>query len=228
MKPDIIYPLGRSFSQHRELKYSLRSLEKYAKDMFYRVIVVGELPEWWSKPEFHIPMKQDNTSVNGDQIAKILRGCEEVPLGRWFVLMNDDFFLLDRPEWGIACVTRALTSNDNYHWRCMENTKMILGGMGVLDSSQHYELHMPMPMTPSRFKLLSPYRDVAFRTLYGYMGHDAAQMVESDVKMRVKFQDPRQAFPGSWCFSIDDTVGYHKEFKEWAEKEYPNKSRWEK
>jgi len=94
---DIVYPLGGgSIYRNMELRFSLRSLQFVDHD---KVFIIGQMPlRWLQRVEFiKLPdiKKQKQRSV----IKKLLFICQpESPVSEDFILMNDDFYFLERQE----------------------------------------------------------------------------------------------------------------------------------
>lgn len=92
-KLDLLYVLG-SGSTHDdlELRYSLRSIEKYCKN-YGRIIVVGRKPEWLTNVEF-IPCDDNMGSAHKNMMKKILWAVhhQSCHISDWFVVQADDHF----------------------------------------------------------------------------------------------------------------------------------------
>lgn len=94
---DAVYILGTGSKwQDNELRYSLRSLEKYVTGV-RNVYVVGECPEWLTGV-IHLPCKDEKPGnlvyKERNIMLKILRACAEPQLSKEFLFINDDHFFL--------------------------------------------------------------------------------------------------------------------------------------
>lgn len=90
---DILYVLG-SGSKHNnmELKYSLRSLERYCINVG-RVYIVGECPRWINKKEVtHIPCNDPYERKCKNIWHKVLYAIDHCDISNEFLLSADDIF----------------------------------------------------------------------------------------------------------------------------------------
>lgn len=90
---DVVYVLGRgSIWGDKEIRYSLRSIEKHLKE--YRdVYIVGHLPNFLQGVRyisFNDPHHCKETNIYG----KVLRACQEASISDDFLFFNDDHFLI--------------------------------------------------------------------------------------------------------------------------------------
>jgi hypothetical protein len=91
---EVMYPWVKGADRFEELKYSLRSLEKYAC-FPYRVVIVGDLPEWLDESTVtYIPHEQVSSDVLTDAISKMLTYLEKTPDESGFIRMYDDIYFL--------------------------------------------------------------------------------------------------------------------------------------
>jgi len=93
---DVVYPLGRGSKWgNAEIRYSLRSLEKYSLEDGYRVFVVGEKPaclDW--KKVGHIPFTETKAKeIN--ILEKALAAAKDERVSDEFFFINDDYFFLN-------------------------------------------------------------------------------------------------------------------------------------
>lgn len=95
MRPDIVYLFAKGHSGWRdnELKYSLRSLEKYGQSYRF-VYVVGDKPIYLNDRIIHIEYPEDGHNKEKNICDKILRACSIPQLSDPFVFFNDDFMII--------------------------------------------------------------------------------------------------------------------------------------
>jgi len=91
--PDLVYPVK---GETEELRYSLRSVAENARGLFGRVWLVGHRPAWAVNVE-HIDVAVPGGKAK-DVPAKLRAVCEHPDVAPTFVLMNDDYYLLDPVE----------------------------------------------------------------------------------------------------------------------------------
>ena len=91
MKPDLVYPLKVS-QTNEEFRYSLRSVEKHARN-FGKVVTIGGVVSG-IKPDLAIPLRQTG-GTKYDKVNMTFREiCLNPKISDDFVLMNDDFFIM--------------------------------------------------------------------------------------------------------------------------------------
>lgn len=93
--PDLVY-IVRS-GENEELRYSLRSIDKFADGLFRNVWVVGTgLPAWLHGVNV-LPVKDlgaiDGRSKHVNMRRKIRAACDVSEISDHFLLLNDDYFL---------------------------------------------------------------------------------------------------------------------------------------
>lgn len=91
---DIVIPLRNDSNwDNNEIRYCLRSVEKYLTDI-RDVYIVGHKPKFLTNVK-HIPMRDPSPYVTVNIKNKVLRVCEEYELSDNFLFMNDDHYLMD-------------------------------------------------------------------------------------------------------------------------------------
>jgi hypothetical protein len=152
---DIVYFLTQqTFYEHRELRYSLRSLEKHVADVG-QVFVVGAAPVWPISGVIHIP-ECDPYEVNRDAniIHKMRIACRNQEISRPFLFVNDDHYFSrdcragEFPYYHKGEIRAAASSNREYNRR-LGNTRRLLEekGLGTLN----FDVHTPILIDPARF-----------------------------------------------------------------------------
>lgn len=162
---DVVYALGTGSKwDDNELRYSLRSLEKYCINLG-RVFIVGHKPDWctnvihipyddWNKghPEYR-KRKGKTGGKDGNIIRKILAACKREDLSERFLKASDDQCFL-RP---IDAATmpalhyRPLKEKEKLgNWqKRLDRTRIYLEGLGI--SGFHCDAHVITPHTKSEF-----------------------------------------------------------------------------
>lgn len=88
---DCVYILGKgSLSNDDEIRYSLRSLDRWCEDLG-KIYIVGDCPPFLTGV-VHIPHQDEHKKPWKNTLDKVKRVCEEEELTDDFMLMNDDFF----------------------------------------------------------------------------------------------------------------------------------------
>ena len=195
---DIVY-LVKNSPVNEELTYSLRSIKNLPHG---KVFIVGGCPQNINKVAItHIPALQ-----NGDKFQNTTRSlelaCKSDLLSEDFILMNDDFFVLQgivnpREELNLcrgyidevlAEYTRFYGISENTYIQGMRQTKAFLEDLGIKNPLS-YELHIPIIMAKNgllrAFSLpaLKTIRPGHIRTIYGNLYLKGSKLA-ADVKVR--------------------------------------------
>lgn len=153
---DLVYPLGTgSYANNHELRFSLRSVEKYLSG-FGNVWIIGECPGWIQNVN-HIPYPDEALKPSDYNIMKkITRAIEEKELSETFLFFNDDHFLnspftADQFPYYYSeslenyCAKRGL---DGYGRRA-KNTLKHLQANNL--PTKHFDVHAPIIYNKSLF-----------------------------------------------------------------------------
>ena len=231
---DILYTLKHG-DVNEELTYSLRSLCNLPHD---KVFFVGGCPSNINKNKIiHIPVEQKSTkwrnSTNNVRLA-----CMDERLSDDFILMNDDFFILEPiadpvKELNVSGGTMQSVYDKVYekygkeiNWcKGMRETRDLLQKQGIYNPLC-YELHIPFIFNKSKFLAIFDIPGVQDinvlhkRSLYGNLHLKNTQMA-TDVKVRKEQEIP----VGSKFISCSDK-GFEV-IKPILEKLFPQKSEYE-
>lgn len=93
---DILYVLGKGFSEWRnnELRYSLRSIAKYGKNVG-RVFLVGYIPYWVNRKEVVcLPLKDTTRNKHYNIMTAIEYAIEHSDIGEHFLYSSDDHYYI--------------------------------------------------------------------------------------------------------------------------------------
>lgn len=219
---DILYYLGHgSHHQNRELRYSLRALEKHCKDID-NIWIVGNKPpfltgiqylwvedsaEWWQNA-FNKTMAAINAGISNT-----------------FLLMNDDFYMLKdfyASRYPYYHKGDIMEKARNKYQEVIVSTRRVLEKSGK--PYRHYGVHCPMRINAQKYRELARfYGDkyanlppVSARCLYGNLfcrGKLATDNKGSTLKNSV-----------TGCYSSANWAG--NALKE-LQALYPTPSRWE-
>lgn len=154
---DIVYTL-RNHYDGEELRYSLRSLNNMPHD---KVFFVGGCPRW-AKNIIHIPTEQKGTKYK-NTTGNLITACNDNRISANFILMNDDFFILEKIKNPTKELNLYMGTVRSYidklkkrhpagsaYIKGMEQTKVFLEGLGVSDPLS-YELHIPFVVNKKKF-----------------------------------------------------------------------------
>lgn len=238
---DIVCPLGNGSKwMNNELRYSLRSLEKFGKNIG-EVFIVGEFPEWLQYCE-HIPVK-DGIGHEKNIMLKLLAACNDDRVSENFMLWNDDYFLTapincelyPNYECGsLAMKIEARIKEDGYR-KSLENTRTFLTRNNKW--TLMYDGHCPIIYNKTMFRELMNNVDwtigngYAIKSLYAnYYALPHQYMDDLKFSERIGESEIYQKINGRHIFSIADGVMFcpSKTMKNILEKLYPNPSKYER
>lgn len=229
---DILYTLRKNYDGE-ELRYSLRSLENIPHD---KVFFVGGCPSWAQNIEY-IPSDQFGTKYK-NTTHNLQIACYNRNLSDDFILMNDDFFILEptTPEdlnlYNGTVQSNIDRLNQKYiggtpYSRGAEQTQDLLKKLGIADPLS-YELHIPFVFNKKNFLEMLDIKgalDIPClhkRTLYGNLylkgGKD---MRDVKVFMRDGFM-PKQIGKFLSC----DEMGFYI-VSNFLQQKFPHKSKYE-
>ncbi len=174
-----------------ELRYSLRSVERYLHMGDLHVTIVGDKPDWLIDVN-HVPADNIHSAKAANMAYKTWLGCHELMgVPDPVVYMEDDSILLDHQSgippvyWGdlsthIARIERA---HHRGFWMS-EALRASLRFLGNHPSPQSWEVHRPTPIVPEDAEpVIAPFAHSGFPalvrsvwgtlTLSGWEGRDA-------------------------------------------------------
>lgn len=171
---------------NEELRYSIRSVVKNMPAG--NIWVVGGKPDWYSGN--HIPIPQ-NLPKYHNAIANLLAACKSNEISEDFVLMNDDFFILQSMDQiptyhggsfldKVQAYTRI--SPTSTYTKRLAKTSQRLRKLGVMEQKD-YDIHVPMIMNKQKLlKILKFYPECLWRSMYGNI-HNLGGIEISDIKV---------------------------------------------
>lgn len=242
---DLLYVVGGgSCHDDIELRYSLRSIEKYCKG-YDRVFIVGRKPEWVQGVEF-IKCDDPYDCTHKNMLHKILYACHNSDISEEFVVQGDDHFYV-RPydftglqpyEKGeLPTKFKERENAPKYRTSMIDTRKHLLAHqLPIRNASQHCG-------QPFRKSIILELEDSFFRPAFGYqygletMTLMAAVLVQRGICNYVYRHDCKFAhFDGEeglkerigedFCFSIYDRAfefGLKKILQKW----FPERSKFE-
>lgn len=173
---------------NEELRYSIRSVIKHFPEA--NILLVGGKPSWYSGPFIKL-------SDQGNKFESIVNCYKEIckldSIGD-FILMNDDFFILKRPDSFEHLYDGTLAKKIQRHTnryglskysRILSHANTTLKKMGI-ESPLNYDIHTPMLFNK---EMLSEILDLSLapRSLYGNIFGVGGKNIE-DVKV-YKYSD---------------------------------------
>ncbi|WP_434593257.1 hypothetical protein [Streptomyces sp. A5-4] len=186
--PDLVVPV-REVAVNEQLRYALRTWT--ANLPHRRVWIVGFRPAWL-RDVGHIPTRQAGTKYANTTVA-VRAACEHPEVSERFLLMNDDFFVMQRQA-DMPVLNRGPVREVETYYAArasgpylagMRKTRELLAELGHTDPLS-FELHVPLPVDKTgMLKALDVGRRLAVvhkRTLYANLADLQGDRIE-DVKV---------------------------------------------
>lgn len=238
---DIVIPLGDGSNGSRwednELKYSLRSLEKYARN-FGKVFIVGARPRFKWQNLNHIPAK-DRFGHERNIMEKFMIAANCPHVSDNFMMWNDDYFLRSEidcaayPNYYSSTIEHYMERRSRYdgYRISMENTARILKKQTL--PRLMFDIHCPMIYNKQKFIEIMSRAD--WRVGNGYIVKslyanslrlEGEEM--SDLKLHGTFTVAQleAKTAGRHIFSISDKT-INRDLRDFLSNLYPEKSKYE-
>lgn len=221
---DFVYILKEN-EKNDDLKYSLRSIAKFYPEN--KVWIVGYKPSWVKNVNY-LPVKQTRDKWK-NSITNIIAACECKDISEDFILMNDDFFMIE-PNVPIEIISNAnlgLLSKTIIKYRTMRSpwfdafsqVRDLLKRIGVSEPYYDYEAHLPLQINKEKFlevmalpevvNFMQTSRVLHKRTLYkNYYKTERHLELPADVKVtRLKDDSIGKLKICGWLSVYDKQVG---------------------
>jgi len=218
--------------ENEELRYSIRSvLNSFPNSNIW---VIGGKPNWYTGN--YIKVDQTSSS-HKNQLANFKAACESQDIADDFILMNDDFFIVDQIKsieyfYGDLLQDKIdlyydLVGDNSYVRRLMQtNSRLIKYG---IDQPLDYEMHIPFPVNKNKFKIVLE-KDGRFnwRSIYGNLFNVGGTKIK-DVKVYESGPLTKRSFdynqPSNFLSSLDESF---EQIKPILEKLFPISAECEK
>lgn len=204
---DIVYFVKESVS-NEELRYSLRSVEKNLPHR--KVWIYGGCPKG-IKPDFYVHIKQVG-NLKYDRVQNMFREvCLNDKISKNFILMNDDFFIMQKTEQiepAYRCTLKEHADIIRGKFGANAYSFNLLKAMEALEkygfSQLSYELHTPMIINRCKMlEVLGAFPGIhAIRSLYGNY-HEIGGKRMNDVKI---YESSQKFDEGSQFLSTEDVM----------------------
>jgi len=184
----IVIPIATGSTASRwnntELRYALRSVERYLKG-YGEVFIVGQAPTWLHNVTVIPATDHDRTYYKERNIFnKIMLACQDDRVTADFLFMNDDHFLLrefeagEFPWYHEGNLSHHLKRTDPY-WQTIQNAVNWFFRQGMNDNA-YFDVHCPILYNKAIFRhlihldweLKSGY---PIKTMYGHFFRNYAQ-----------------------------------------------------
>lgn len=238
--PDIVYLVNGSCSgwRNQELKYSLRSLEKFGRN-YGEVYIIGDKPIYLNNRELiHIP-KEDSPIYCKERriMEKLLHACRTPEISNPFVFFNDDFFLIKEIDfsnlpyfYNELIESKVIRRVDDTYRRSMKNTYDALRDRDL--PTFHFDIHYPMYYDKEKFPEIMGRYDWDVRS--GYIIKSlyantlkAKKKQRPDCKIKLS-HSKKEIFSKIEPFDMFSTAEISRAMVEILNQFYPKESKFEK
>lgn len=165
---DLVYLYKRCPLSDIEIRFSLRSAEKFLK--FDRVFIVGDKPKIFNDKVIHIKCADDQKNKHLNIKKKIDCVVNRADISDDFILMNDDFFLLKPFDTIPYFYNMTLKERVENPSKSEEYNKRIQAVYKVFPNGKSFEVHCPIVINKQKMKdLINRYsdkEDFARRSMY--------------------------------------------------------------
>lgn len=170
----IVIPYKTEVHAGTELKFALRSIEKYLTG-WDNIVIVGDCPDWILKSEViksgqskkvifgihHIPATDQTARKEFNIYSKLLKVCGLDDLPENFIYWNDDHFLL-RPihvseikSWYCGTLQQDLNRPSSARYRSdIQQTIMLLNNVFGARDFKNFDIHVPIIFNKHTFKMI--------------------------------------------------------------------------
>lgn len=223
---DIVYVYKTGWGNWLELKYSLRSLSNFPHDNVY---IVGDKPDW-IKWVIHIPASDEWNKFENVR-NKFMAICKNNDISNDFVLMHDDFYIL-QPIDSIPYYIRWTLQEhmDTIYSKYGENhyRKSIKWVKDKFPNWYSFDTHTPIVLNKEKFKKileLYPWESGSKRSLYcNYYWIEWVKWDTDDCKV---YMMDRKYNKWKWFLSSNDDAIKNLMFMKHINTKFPNKCKYE-
>ena len=244
---DILYIVGTGSNwDNNELRYSLRSIEKFGRNVG-RVYIAGNKPDFVSDLVTHIPCKDETNRKHKNILKKVLAAMQSSDIGKHFLISSDDHFYMrevdfdNYPVYYQASVIQTTPADKskkpNHYHLSLADTKSMLErwGLPTFQTNPHCNTHFDADLYKLYFPLFAEALNKEYggelNCLMGNMliadGYQPKRFVDKKIGDFADTKDLFEQIGDTECFSISDAAvrcgigGFLKTM-------FPEKSKYEK
>lgn len=236
---DVVYTLGTGSPwQDNELRYSLRSLERFISGI-NNVYIVGHCPDWLVNVT-HLPFPDPHACKERNIMLKTAYVCGHPDLSENFLAIHDDHFALDYQDASeilnyaggdLKRMSQQVAKQN--HWReAVLNTYNALISKG--HTTNNFDIHFPILINKKIFPAVMDLYDwrtprgYVVKSLYGNtVGIKPTRIIDMKLAQRYSTADLVTRLKGRPWFSVGN-AGLNGHFKMLLEALYPKVSIFEK
>lgn len=213
----LFIPLSNASAwQHNELRFALRSWEKYSS--IDTLCIIGHKPGWL-KDVHHIPFDERSNKPRNifDKVQLAVKYYDQ------FIFANDDHYLLERMHnlpYYYQCKLKDYRNGGETFMRYVANTRELF------PDGLYFDVHTPMVVDSEVVKQLSYKKDVLFKSLYcNTAGVEGIRCDDIKIRGHIRREDIDKLVKGQQFLSTGNLISH--DLRQWFLEMYPEKSRFE-
>ena len=243
---NILYVVGSGSKwADNELRYSLRSVEKYGRNVD-NIFIVGRKPDFLNEKVILLPCDDPYPTKHKNIMYKIRQAIKKLPIGEHFLVSSDDHFYIKETDFDNypvyfknieipACTPAGYNTTD--YWRSLAETRQLLlrKGLNIYQTNLHCNTHIDVTLWREnkelfREALMLPHGG-EINLLMGNLliAYGVEPVLMDDCKI-TNFKDIKQVkdrLAERECFSISDEA-IKCGIVEYLNEKFPDKSKYEK
>lgn len=231
LKINIVIPYRTDPNNGLELKYALRSIEKYLAG-YNDIFIVGDCPKWVRNVK-HIDCREESAKLAKNILNKILHAFTIRDVGEDIIQWQDDIFLTmplrveDIKYWYEGSLEQAIFRHHGNYKAYIENT-----AKKITEGKPYFDIHAPIIYNIDVFqKLAATYdwqtRNFIIKSLYcDLLQEQGVKMHDCKISGPMRYNQIKEKINGSLFFSTSPQ-GISDEMVEIFEELYPEKSKFE-
>lgn len=210
---DLLYIVGgASKENNEELKYSLRTVEKFCKGVD-RVFITGICPSFINREKIVFTKCDDPYNRNQNHFYKVYTTFMTTGISDNCLLMYDDIFFtepVDVNKYHWFCCGNLPSKPKNAYEKGLTNAYKWLSerGMPTLNFATHTPCVYNRLLFTGLFSIFNEIKDdstgMSVRCIYGNQFADNFEKIKEDVKIRTQRMDLDGAVHQTKCFSTGD------------------------
>lgn len=207
---DIVYVVGNgSQSANNELRYSLRSVERFCSG-YRNIYIIGDKPHFVRNVIWH-NFKEGHNKVH-NILDKIIFACNLPDLSDDFLFMNDDHFFTEYTD--ISDYPNYYSELNIKEFRNAAYREIIQDTVKIFENFRFFDIHKPIIYNKAKFIEMSqnvPIKDhylgLLIKSSYGNF-HNIKGVKTTDCILRDHYtlKEINQITKGTDVFSIHDTA----------------------
>lgn len=233
---DLVVPLGKSKTDYLDLRYALRSIEKFTT--IDKVYLIGEKPSWIQNIiHYGYPDIKGEAWKERSIYQKTALACQIPEVSDNFLFSNDDIVLLKEidvenyPYYSKGTCYQSMLKNKSTYRATMNHTRKVLAELGLEDFNA--DGHCPIIFNKEKF--LTSFTDRMWDIPYGYgmktiycakNNKELIPMADKKFSSKITKEDVKLYSQDRHVISFTDAA-LKTGVREYLEELLPNKSKYE-